>query len=82
MSADADADPDLVLIRCEGSGALSPGWCPMCAVSVPVGEMIPEHQRLDVLVMLDRGDFDHRALTAQTPVRPMSEGSADVVPPG
>jgi hypothetical protein len=49
-----------ILIRCEGSGSANPGWCPMCA-TVFAADPIPEHARLDVLAMLDRGDFDeHR----------------------
>jgi hypothetical protein len=49
-----------IFIRCEGAGAESQGWCPMCAIYVPRGLTIPDHDRLDVLAMIDRGDFRRR----------------------
>jgi len=47
-----------LFISCEGSGAVSPGWCPMCAMPVERLSIIPDHQRPDLLAMLARGDFD------------------------
>jgi hypothetical protein len=46
-----------LFIRCEGSDTLSPGWCQMCGIPAIRGTVIPEHQRTDILAMLDRGDF-------------------------
>ena len=47
-----------IRIRCEGSGARS-SYCPMCASGeIDRDGVIVEHERLDVLAMLDRGDFD------------------------
>lgn len=37
---------------------MSPGWCQMCAIAVPIGAVIPTHVRLDVLAMIHRGDYD------------------------
>lgn len=49
---------DPILIRCEGSGAKSE-YCPMCASATTdeTGDIV-EHDRLDILAMIDRGDFD------------------------
>lgn len=49
--------PEPLRIRCEGSGNPNPGWCPMCAV-VFLADPVPEHERTDVLAMIERGDFD------------------------
>jgi hypothetical protein len=50
--------PEQILIPCEGSGAVSPHWlCPMCGTPYPQGETIPDHDRLDVLAMMARGDY-------------------------
>jgi hypothetical protein len=46
------AEPEMPTIRCEGSGAVSPGWCQMCAIPVAKGEVVPEHVRIDVLAMI------------------------------
>jgi hypothetical protein len=49
---DDSPTPAMPTIRCEGSGTVSPGWCQMCAIQVPKGEVMPEHVRIDVLAML------------------------------
>lgn len=55
---------DLIPIRCEGSGEISPHWlCPMCGVPVDgLGgggdRPLIEHNRRDILAELRRGDFD------------------------
>jgi hypothetical protein len=46
-----------ILIRCEGSGAES-SYCQMCASAPSVNGVIVDHDRLDVLAMLERGDFN------------------------
>jgi hypothetical protein len=47
-------------IHCEGSGTpVLHHLCTMCGELLPIGcRTIPEHERRDVLGMLDRGDFD------------------------
>lgn len=54
----AAAGPPDLFVTCEGSGAVSPGWCQMCSIAVPIGHLVPAHVRLDVLAMVDRGDYD------------------------
>ena len=51
---------DSLMIRCEGSGAPNVGYCQMCAATFPGAPTIPNHDRMDVLAMLARGDFDAR----------------------
>ncbi len=46
-----------IVMRCEGSGAAST-YCQMCALPAPSG-VVPEHERFDILAMLERGDFDN-----------------------
>lgn len=59
--------PAHILVPCEGSGARNSGYCPMCgrgtfgAGALPVEpdneEVIAAHDRLDIIAMIDRGDF-------------------------
>lgn len=46
-----------IRMTCEGSGTPNVGYCQMCARVFPE-DTIPEHERDDVLAMLDRGDYD------------------------
>lgn len=47
-------------IRCEGSGAEHDGYCPMCGARSTSIERLPEHVRVDIIAMIERGDFDVR----------------------
>jgi hypothetical protein len=48
------------MIPCEGGGHVTPhGVCQMCGrLWVGRGEMVPPHDRQDIIAMLNRGDFD------------------------
>jgi hypothetical protein len=40
---------------CEGSGVVSPHeLCPVCGAPYPQGQQMPEHDRRDVLAMIDQ----------------------------
>jgi hypothetical protein len=45
------------MMRCEGSGGPNVGYCWMCAWTGFTGDTVPEHERKDILAMLERGDF-------------------------
>jgi hypothetical protein len=50
--------PGPIMMRCEGSGAAS-DYCQMCGRwDQTVDGIVLDHDRADVLAMLERGDFD------------------------
>jgi hypothetical protein len=58
-----------IWINCEGSGCdAARGYCPMCGLGTPNVDPLPivsngefvliaDHQRQDILAMIERGDF-------------------------
>lgn len=55
---------DAIRVHCEGSGAAGHRWhdgrmCPMCGRTPGVDDTgaIVDHDRADILAMIDRGDF-------------------------
>lgn len=73
--------PDPILIPCEGSGArghlvfgaANVTMCVMCGTAIESDNgVVPQHDRNDILAMLQRGDFDEmkprRPAKGSTPI--------------
>ena len=50
-------------ITCEGGGILSPhDRCTMCGAPIVESDgTVPPHKRMDLIAMIDRGDFEPEA---------------------
>lgn len=56
--------PEPIFIHCEGSRSVAvEGICPMCGYHVGAvvlwitDGLVPDHEREDIIAMIDRGDF-------------------------